>query len=246
MSSKFVRLLMTGLLIMLLASALAGQNSAQQVADNRISTLSNGDDGIPREQADRPVLHSRGGRYLLRPGDVLQLSFPLTPDFNQIVTVQPDGFVTLRILGDLAVGGRSLAQVTDQLRTAYGKFLRNPMITIDLKETEKPFFVVGGEVRNAGKYDLRSDTTVIQAVSIAGGFMESAKHSQVLLIRRVSDNWAEVKVLNVKKMLRAKNVSEDLYLRPGDLVYVPKNALSKIKPFIPVPGVGFSLGNFGF
>ena len=233
-------------LIGLIACSIAGHGSAQQVPNDRVSNPANREDVIAREQADRPVLHSRGGRYLLRPGDVLQLSFPLTPDFNQIVTVQPDGFVTLRILGDLAVGGRSLAQVTDQLRTAYGKFLRNPMITIDLKETEKPFFVVGGEVRNAGKYDLRSDTTVIQAVSIAGGFMESAKHSQVLLIRRVSDNWAEVKVLNVKKMLRAKNVSEDLYLRPGDLVYVPKNALSKVKPFIPIPGVGFSLGNFGF
>ncbi len=232
-----------GLLLALWAAPVAAQQESPQSVDASPAKPAQGSARQSAPDPTRPALHHRQWRYLLKPGDVLQLSFPLTPDFDQVVTIQPDGFVTLRLLGDVLVGGRTLPQLTEQLSSAYGRFLRQPLITIDLKEFEKPFFVVGGEVGHPGKYDLRSDTTVIQAVSIAGGFRESAKHSQVLLIRRVSEGWAEVKSLNVKKMLRARNVSEDLFLRPGDTVYVPKNTLSKVKPFIPVPGVGLTLGH---
>ena len=232
-----------GLFLALGLGPVAAQQEAQQSADSLPPQSWQEAASQNAPESARPALHHRQWRYLLKAGDVLQLSFPLTPDFDQIVTVQPDGFVTLRLLGDISVAGRTLPQLTEQLTSAYGKMLRNPLLTIDLKEFEKPFFVVGGEVGHPGKYDLRTDTTVIQAVSIAGGFRETAKHSQVLLIRRVSEGWAEVKSLDVKKMLRAKNVSEDLFLRPGDTVYVPKNTLSKVKPFIPIPGVGFTLGH---
>ena len=75
-------------------------------------------------------------------------------------------------------------------------------------------------------------------MTIAGGFKETAKHSQVLLFRRVSEQWMQATKLDMKKMLSAGNLSEDLHLRPGDMIYVPKNAISKIKPFLPVPTVG--------
>ena len=80
--------------------------------------------------------------------------------------------------------------------------------------------------------------TLTEAVAMAGGFNETAKHSQVLLFRRVNDDWLEAKMFNVKQMLKQGNLHEDPTLHPGDMVYVPKNALSKIKPFIPNAGVG--------
>ena len=88
------------------------------------------------------------------------------------------------------------------------------------------------------KYDLREDTTVTEALAIAGGLSPGAKHSQILLFHKVSDNWAAVKKLDVKHMLREGNLSEDVHLQPGDMLYVPQNAISKIRPFVPLPSVG--------
>jgi polysaccharide export outer membrane protein len=92
--------------------------------------------------------------------DILDLNFPFTPEFNQTVTVQPDGYITLRAVGDLHVEGQTVPEVTQSLRTAYGKILRDPVITIALKDFDKPYFIVSGEVARPGKFDLRSDTTV--------------------------------------------------------------------------------------
>ena len=190
------------------------------------------------QQMEAPMLQPRNLRYQLRPGDVLGVNFLFTPEFNQSVTVQPDGYVTLRGVGDLRVTGLTKPELTETLQGAYAKILYEPIITVELKDFEKPYFIVGGEVASPGKYDLRGPTTVTQAVAIAGGFRESAKHSQVLLFRRVSDGWLEVKKVNVKKLLQTANLREDINLRPGDMLFVPKNILSKIRPYLPIPGVG--------
>ena len=175
----------------------------------------------------------RHPRYLMRPGDSFDIAFEYTPEFNQTVTVQPDGYVALRDVGDLYVAGLPTPEVTQKLRDAYGKILNKPVISIVLKDFEKPYFIADGQVGHPGKYELRGDTTVIQAVAMAGGFISSAKHSDVVLFRRVSDEWVESKVLDVKKMENSHNLTEDVHLRPGDMVFVPKNKISKLQPFLP-------------
>ena len=189
-------------------------------------------------------LHRRGFRYTVHPSDTLELTFPLTPEFNQTVTVKPDGFVSLRGVGELSVAGQTVPELTDSLIRAYKPVLRDPMIYIDPKDFEKPYFVVGGQVGHPGKFDWRGDVTVTQAIAIAGGFDESAKHSQVLLFRRVSNDWAQAKVIDVKHMLSKENLHEDPILQPGDMLYVPKNKISKIKPFLPLPSVGMYASQF--
>jgi polysaccharide biosynthesis/export protein len=89
-----------------------------------------------------------------------------------------------------------------------------------------------------GKYDLRSETTVLEAVEMAGGFTQRAKHSQVVLFRKMDADRFEAKLLDVKKMLAQRDLTENPQLQPGDLVYVPQNMFSKIAPFLSRPGVG--------
>ena len=81
------------------------------------------------------------------------------------------------------------------------------MISVDPKDFEKPYFVVGGQVGKPGKFDLRGDITLTEAIAMAGGFTDAAKHSQVLLFRRVSDQWTEAKIINVKKMLSSQKLT---------------------------------------
>lgn len=186
-----------------------------------------------------PQLQSRDPRYSIHPGDSFEINFELSPEFNQAaVTVQPDGFVTLRGVGDLKVDGQTVPELTRTLQTAYGKILHDPIISVVLKDFEKPYFVADGQIGRPGKYDLRGSVTLTQAIAIAGGFTDSAKHSQVLLFRRVNDQWLEAKIFNLKKMEKSGKLFEDPYLHPGDMLFVPKNAFSKFSRFIPSSSLG--------
>ena len=187
---------------------------------------------------DAPAFQERYPRYRLRAGDVMELSFPFTPEFSQTVTVQPDGYINLRGVGDLRAQDKTTGELVEAMKEAYRGILHEPSISVKLTEFEKPYFVVGGQVGHPGKYDLRGDTTVSQAVQIAGGFNEKAKRTDVVLFRRVSDQWAEVRRINLKRMLDGEDLAEDLHLRPGDMVLVPQSTMSHLARFIPVPNLG--------
>jgi len=214
----------------------AQEAMAPAPAPSRQVVRENGGGSGDHEQT--PVLQHRNRRYQLHSADVLELNFPFTPEFNQTVTVQPDGYITLRSVDSIKVEGQTLPELTNSLKTAYAKVLHDPVINVELKDFEKPYFIVGGEVGHPGKFDLRGDTSATEAVAIAGGLRDSAKHSQVVLFHRVPDGWAQVKKLNMKKMLKDGNLDEDAYLQPGDFLYVPKNTMSKIAKFIPSSSVG--------
>jgi len=201
-------------------------------------TSAGGGGGGEAEHGQTPVLQHRKSRYQLHSSDVLELSFPFTPEFNQAVTVQPDGYITLRGVESIKVDGKTIPELVDLLRSTYAKILHDPVINVELKDFEKPYFIVGGEVGHPGKFDLRGDTSVAQAVAIAGGLSASAKHSQILLFHRVPDGWVQVKRVNLKKMLKEANLEEDAQLQAGDFLFVPKNTFSKIERFIPTSSVG--------
>jgi polysaccharide biosynthesis/export protein len=237
MRSRILCYFGAGIFLLTAVYARAAQGKpAASTADGR--TAARGSRAAAQDVGERPELHRRNPRYQLCKGDVLQLNFTLIPDLNQTVTVQPDGYITLQGVGDIHVEGQTIPDVTESIRLAYAKTLHNAIITVRLMEFDKPYFIVGGEVGHPGKFELRGDTTMTQAVAIAGGFTESAKHSQVWLFCRVSNDWAETQQLDLKKMLKSGNLREDAHLRPGDMLYVPKNTISKMKHFIPVTTLG--------
>ena len=212
-------------------STVSSQPSAYEDAANTKGTPSDG-------TAAGPIFQERYPRYKLEFGDQFDVSFELSPEFNQTVTVQPDGYITLRGAGDVHVAGQTVPELTETLRRAYGKILNDPLISVILKDFEKPYFIADGQIGRPGKYELRGDTTLTQAIAIAGGFQDSAKHSQVLLFRRVNSDWVSAKIINVKEMEKEGNLHEDPYLHPGDMVFVPKNRFSKIRPFMPTSSMG--------
>jgi len=200
-----------------------------------------------------PVLQRRNPRYRLSPSDSFDLTFPLCPEFNQIgsasgqgqaqaqggVIVQPDGYVSLAGVGDVYVAGKTVPELTETIKVAYSKILHDPVVNVTLRDFEKPYFTALGQVGKPGKYDLRGVTTLTEAVAIAGGFTTvGAKTSQVLLFRQVSDDWVEVRKFDAKKMLKGKDLREDVQLRPGDMIFVPTNVYSKVEPYIPKFNMG--------
>jgi len=176
-------------------------------------------------------------RYRLQPGDVLEIQYRYSPEFNQTVTVQPDGYITLEVGGDLKVAGMTVDQLRQAILKKASTRLQDPIATVILKEFQKPYFVVAGEVAQPGKIEMRERVTAIQAIMLAGGMKESAKSSQVVVFRKINSDIAEVKLLNLKTIRRTSDLENDLTLQPGDMVFVPRDKISKIERFMRVASV---------
>ena len=214
----------------------ASTGAAPTAHDGSAGVSPNSHRGVAPDGGADAMSSWTSGRYRVTPSDVLELQFPYVPEFNQTVAVQPDGYIALRAVGDVRVQGRTVPEVKVLLAEAYENILREPVINIVLREFEKPYFMATGEVARPGKYELRGATTLTQGIALSGGHTGAAKHSQVILFRRVGD-WLEVKELNVKKMYSTRRLDEDPLLLPGDTIYVPKSVMSSITPFIPRPGI---------
>lgn len=171
-------------------------------------------------------------RYRLNPGDVISISYRYTPEFNQTVAIQPDGFVTLEIVGELKIGGLTVEEARKEILENASKRLKDPEINLLLKEFQKPYFVVSGEVVQPGKFEMNQNMTALQAVLLAGGLKDSAKSSQILVYRKINSETAEVKLLNLKNIKKTSDLENDFDLQSGDMIFVPRNLVTKIERFV--------------
>jgi len=176
-------------------------------------------------------------RYRLQPGDVLEVQLRYSPEFNQTVTVQPDGYVSLEVGGDIKVAGMTVDETRRAILKKAAERLKDPIATVILKEFQRPYFVVAGEVAQPGKIEMRERVTAIQATMLAGGMKEGARSSQVVVFRKINSDIAEVKLLNLKSIRRTGDLENDLTLQPGDMVFVPRDKISKIERFMKLVSV---------
>jgi polysaccharide export outer membrane protein len=198
----------------------------------------------PADGAPAGELETAGGgfaqredRYRVQPGDVLEFQFRFTPEFNQSVKVQPDGYIPLQEAGELKVGALTVHEVREATVKAYSEKLHDPVVSVTLKEFSMPYYIVGGEVGKPGRYDLKGDVMLSEAIQIAGGFGTAAHTSEVLLFRRVSKDWVETKRINFKEALR-NGLQEDISLRPGDSIFVSRSRLGKVQKFMEASKLG--------
>jgi polysaccharide export outer membrane protein len=183
--------------------------------------------------------------YRLCPSDSVMVTFSLTPEFNQTVDIQPDGYANLQGTNPIFLQGLTTQEAAVAVHTAYANILHQPLVTVELKDFKRPFFIVIGEVNKPGKYELRGYTSATEAVAVAGGFNNSAKQSQVLLFRRDdNEDWYGVTTVDLHRMLEGRNLNEDPEIRAGDMIFVAKNFASKIRRFIPfIPASASVWGN---
>ena len=160
------------------------------------------------------------GPYRIHVGDVLDIIFFKTTDFNQTSTVGPDGAISLPLVGRIVVVGRTVEDVTAELTEGYGREMVNPQITVSVSEFSGLSVYVGGEVNGPGMLDYRGGLSLVQAITDAGGFTVRARRQEVLLIRPGPDNKPMGTIIDVKKILRKGQLTNDVPLAPLDIVYV--------------------------
>lgn len=226
---------LTATVLAVAAATLAGQETnSKPLSQNELTVSSS------HAASSSPQLQQRYPRYVIQREDVLLISFPLSPELNHTVTVQPDGYINLQNARSLHVEGLTVPEAVEALQRAYTGILNNPIINVDVKDFQKLFFTVTGQVGKPGQYELRADITVAEAIAVAGGLQPSAKN-QIFLFHRTSNDWFQVEKLNMKDILNGKHANEDAVIKPGDMVYVPENAITKFRKYVPY---GINAGSY--
>jgi protein involved in polysaccharide export with SLBB domain len=165
--------------------------------------------------------------YRLYPGDEMDVAFPSAPELNKAVVVQPDGRITLPLVPPQMAAGRSAPELEQQLSAAYANQLLRPDVSITVRAQQLKVFV-GGEVNKPGVYDMPGDIDALRAVIEAGGFADTGKRRQVVIIRRARDGHPMMRTVNLADALAGKPGAELVPLRRLDIVYVPKTPLAEI------------------
>jgi polysaccharide export outer membrane protein len=150
---------------------------------------------------------------------VLDISVWKNADLTQSVQVRPDGKISLPLLNDVQAAGLTPMQLRERLVKGYATYFTQPEISVGVKEVRSIKVSVLGMVKTPGRYDLKSQATVLEALALAGGFAEFAKRDRIFISRR---DDAGVKRLHFDylKVLDGDD-NENFVLLPGDIVVVP-------------------------
>ncbi len=173
------------------------------------------------EEAVKPVPKD----FLLGPEDVLEVSVWRNQDLSRTVVIRPDGKISLPLIGEIQASGSNPAQVAAKIAARLAEFKENPNVSVSIKEVNSYFIYVLGEVHRPGKYPLKSYVTVLQGVSMAGGFLPFASQNNMQVIRtRTYENGKEVQIripVPYNELVAGKGAIGNFTLKSGDTIVVP-------------------------
>ncbi len=167
----------------------------------------------------------------LGPGDVIDVKFLYWPELNELQSVRPDGKISLQLVDDVQVAGLTPKRLDEHLTKLYEKEIKAPVISVIVRSLTDQRVYVGGEVVSPGLVPIQGSLTALEAVMSAGGFdKSSADLSNVVVIQNAGDKRYAMS-LDLKKALEAPE-SNQYYLGPNDIVYVPRTKIDKLNQWV--------------
>ena len=170
--------------------------------------------------------------YQIRAGDQLDIKFFYNPDLNEQVFVRPDGRISLQLAHEIIAAGLTPAQLTDVLTAKYAEELDKPEITVIVRAFGGQRVYVDGEVNKPGIINLSTPMTVVQSLAEAGGVKDTARTSELVIIRRGPDAKPIALVMDMEKVVDGTDMGRDLYLMPNDIVYVPRSRIANVNLWV--------------
>jgi protein involved in polysaccharide export with SLBB domain len=165
--------------------------------------------------------------YRIQPNDQLDVSFYLSPELHQNLTVRPDGDISIPIAGNVHAQGLTPGQLEKSLDQLYALELRDPKSTVRIDKSPWQVVYVEGQVAKPGAVPLQPGMTAIQAIAASGGLTDAAGASKVVLIRRDACGNPHGEKLQLDQVLSQKNNEEDVALLPADLLIVPRSGIAQ-------------------
>jgi len=162
--------------------------------------------------------------YRLCANDLIEIRVFQEPDLDSRVRIGGDGSVTLPLVGEVALGGKTVNEASDFLRQKYGeRFLVNPQLTVTVMDFSKKRFTVLGQVQSPGSFSMPDNeaVTLLQAIGMAGGYTRIAEPSNIT-VKRIANGVESLMKLNAKRMARG-DASAAFKILPGDVISVPES-----------------------
>lgn len=169
--------------------------------------------------------------YRMSVGDFIGVRFFYYPAYNVSLIVRPDGYVTVPLVGEVRAEGMKPSELEAIVRAKYAEVLAAPEVSVIVTEFADQRIFVFGEVYDAGAYDLRGSSTVLDAVAEAGGITYNGRNDSIILIRQQPDGMFSGTRVNLQDLL-AGRPAENMVLRPRDIVYVPMTFIAKVDVFV--------------
>lgn len=158
---------------------------------------------------------------MIGPDDVLEIDVWRQKEVSRVVTVRPDGKISLPLLGDLQAGALTPVQLQASLTKALRAYYERPEVTVIVQKAQSHWFNVVGEVSKPGSYPLAQPLTVLDALALAGGFKDFAKQTKIYVLRVNPDGSHERLHFNYKQVISGKKLAQNVHLESGDTVVVP-------------------------
>jgi len=164
--------------------------------------------------------------YFIGPEDVLTITVWRNADLSREVTVRPDGRISLPLIGDITAVGKTPAQLSEDISAKLKEYKENPQVSIVIKEVNSYAIYVLGEVAKPGKYPLRSKTTLLQGITIASGFTQTAARNKMVVFRFAKDGQGQVKIkASYDDIVLRDGSNQNIELKPGDQIVVPSETM---------------------
>jgi polysaccharide export outer membrane protein len=159
--------------------------------------------------------------YLIGPEDVVEVMVWKNADLSRVVNVRPDGKISLPLIGDIQAAGYTALQLKDEITEQLNVYYKEtPQVSVIVQQVNSYAIYILGEVRRPGKYVVKTGTTFLQAISLAGGFTEFASTNRILLKRKVDEKNLESS-MSVKYKAVISGVQRNIMLKSGDTIIIP-------------------------
>ena len=176
------------------------------------------------------------GPYKLQPGDQLEVHHVLDPDYSAVVVVAPDGRINVPgIKAPVMANELTADELTERLNKLYraDDILRDPFFSLNLRSFGNLQVFIGGEVQRPGYLELTGGNRSLLQVSMAGGgFMNSAREHEVVVIRTLPNGSNQLFTADLRKVLTGEDLSQNVQIRPLDVVYVPKSDVASLDTWV--------------
>ena len=192
--------------------------------------------------------------YTLHPGDQLDIVVSSAPELSRTLTVGPDGRVVMPMSRPIMAAGRTFQQVQGELTAELGTQLRDPTLAVTPRAYSPEQIYVGGQVNQPGTYTLPGRIGALEALLLAGGMSLGARTKEVAILRRSPYGGMMMRTVNIQNgLLNIREYNDNMQLRRGDIIFVPKTALAEVGSFVqafrqtlPIdPQISYTFGNFG-
>ena len=186
---------------------------------------------------EAPAAETGEKEYYVDVGDVLDISVWQIPDLSKSeVIVRPDGKISFPLIGDIKAEGLTLTQLDNAITEKLKTYVKAPEASIMIRRfgEQANKVVILGEIPGPGVYKFSSPPTIIEAIASAGGYTRYAVLNSIMVIRGDVRTKPEVTRVNLAQIIKSGRLSENIFLKPNDIVYVPKSFIGNINAFLEI------------